>query len=227
MPTVVSIAATRGYVPGAGTASVATTTDTAVASGSKAIAVLYYFGTATVSGFSGGGLTWTAHHSPLTTEFEKMVIASADAPSGLASGSTITATLSTGANQFALGLGLFACDGLGAVDGTPTFTHGGNASAWTQSITTANTGGVILGAAWVSFTPGGLAPASATTEVADWIDADSAETHLVYKATAAGVNTAGGTWSAAKPYASAAVAFAPSGGAAAATPPILVMAPRN
>lgn len=192
-------------------ATIADTTTSSVAAGRKVIAVVSWYGSQTLSSVSGGGLTWTVHGQTSGSEY-KMAYASADAPAGLASGVTITATLSGSA--FARSLNLSSCDGLelntnAPVDGSnfpaPAFLD----SAWSVAVTTANATDVLFGAAWVTFlAPSGMAATAPATEVYEWADSDNGVHQRVYtELSSTGSQTIGGTFTATKTLVAAAIAF--------------------
>lgn len=199
------------YASGAA-GSIADTTNATVASGRKVIAAVFWYGSASLSSVSGGSLTWTVHTgSQSTGTANRVCFASADAPSGLASGTTVTATFSTG-GQYALGIRLASCDGLelnasGGLD-TSAATAAGSTTNWSQALTTSNATDVIFGHCWVDFYTAGMAATAPATEVFDWTNADGSEAELVYtEVSSAGAQTIGGTFSGARTNTRSAVAF--------------------
>jgi hypothetical protein len=188
--------------------TVADTTTSAVGAGRKIIAVVSWYGTAASVTLSGGGLTWTPRvQSGGTTR--KAAIITADALTGLASGTTITATFS--ATTEAKSLRIFSCDGLmpeGIGYDTGIAGADGTATSWSNTITTANADDVVFGFTWADFYTSGITPTSPATEVAEWTDTDGGSREFVYYETnSTGSMTIGGTFSGSRNNVSAAIAL--------------------
>jgi hypothetical protein len=138
---------------GSNTAGASITTGAAAAAGSRLFYICEDFSTSlAITGFSAsGGLTWVVDRAkPADSNNVNVIVASADAPSGLASSTTITPTLTGGTVTTAV---LFSFTGIaggasGYLTGTPpnpvtTFSP----SSWTTpSLTTADADALILGA---------------------------------------------------------------------------------
>lgn len=205
-------AISAGTYGSSGATTVAEATTSAVTTGNKVIAFVFWFGAASLSSVSGGGLTWTVHVTSTGTA-HRVAIASADAPSGLASGTTITANFSTFAD--ARGIRLVQCDGLvtnagGAVDGTGSNPSASTTTNWSVSLTTTTANDVVFGCDWADFYTAGMTATSPATEIYDWTTSDGSESHAVWKvATASGANTIAGSFTGARTNAAAAVAFKP------------------
>src|SRR3954467_3304674 len=90
------------FTNGGNASTIPITTTAAVTAGNRIVAKFFYTSTfQTVSGVSGGGLTWTVDavgNFGGGAAKSNVVIASAPAPAGLASGTVITCTLSGLAN---------------------------------------------------------------------------------------------------------------------------------
>jgi hypothetical protein len=129
--------------------TVALVTTQAAAAGSKIIIFVGWgAGTAiTLSSVSGGSLTWNRDiQADDIGGAEKIAIASADAPSGLSSGTTITATFSTSGagSRFISGTSFTGVTTGTTYDGTNHTTNGTN--VWTGgTINTANANDLIIG----------------------------------------------------------------------------------
>jgi hypothetical protein len=181
--------------------SLSTNTTAAAASGSKIIAVVsWYHATATAS-LSGGSLTW---HQDITTNMTvdtsmRVAIFSADAPSGLSSGTTLTATFSAGSDGKALAAMSFTGVATGiSYDGTST-NPATTAPAWDSgAISTANANDLIVGfGAQQGIGNSTATPNTNYTEAHDWTDAGANEGwESVYRIVSSTASyTAGGTFS--------------------------------
>jgi hypothetical protein len=142
-----------------------------------------------------GGLTWSTAAGPYTSGSLKLHIFYAFAPSGLASGTTLTGSV-TGTNDLMMAAVAFA-----GVDtsGTITATNGSGATntAWSSGNVTANSGDGMVG---FCFEDGsGTATSSPTApgvEFADFNDATQTEAMTgAYKLSVAGTDVIAGTWS--------------------------------
>lgn len=185
------------------------TTNVAVAAGSKVVAVITWYENVTLTSVSGGGLTWTIEGQSAGSTYH-VAIATADAPAGLASGTTITFTLS-GSGGYARFLRLLSVDGLelnsnGAVD---VDTYSGelpSADNWSVGLTTTVADTVMFGFLFQDFYTGGVTPAVGSTEL---FESTPGPTFTVaYKELpSAGAATVGGTYSSGQPKCQCAVAF--------------------
>lgn len=153
------------------TTTIALTTSAAAVTGSRVFVVVNWFGVRTLSSVSGGGLTWVVDKSQ-TNGSDRVAIASADAPSGLASGTVITATLSGVATGKAIG----GASATGIVTGSSGYLDvtGGNnpaaGTAWTSgNITTTNANDFIIAVAMADTSNNGMSstPTSPSIEIHD------------------------------------------------------------
>lgn len=198
------------YANGAAS-TIGDTTTSSIAAGRKVIALVSWYGGESLTSLSGGGLTWTVDVvSPGSGA--RAAIVSADAPAGLASGTTITATFSGG--TFALGIGIASCDGLvtnaaGAVDDTDAaYTAPGVAAPfWSTSLTTTNANDVLIGGGFISFESSGVAPTSPASEIYEWAASNNTQQLIYREVSAAGTYTLGSSWTFQRESAAAAVAY--------------------
>lgn len=134
--------------------TIVVTTGATVAVNSIIIGTLCWLDTAgspTLSSVSGGSLTWAIDKQGAggAGTAASAAVISAQAPSGLASGTTITATLSGssgGGRSFALTsfTGVLSASPLGNVSGPTDFTA---TTAWTSASTTISAGSVLVAVA--------------------------------------------------------------------------------
>ena len=171
--------------------------------------------TVTLASVAGGGLTWTVHVQALAGANRHVAIASAHAPSGLASATTITATFSATAAG-ARTMAMFSMTGL-VTGTTPVGTASSTTGTTTWSggtIAGVGSGDAVVGFGKTILDAGTATPDTGYTEVHDF--SASVRTHeSVYRITAAaGSFTPGGTWSVAgSDTLGVAVAFAVLAGA--------------
>lgn len=221
------------HSPGVNTEATATTiadtTTSSIAAGRKVFAAIGWFGNVTVTGVSGGGLTWTVNASSPGAGVIHTAIASADAPAGLASSTVITATFS--ATCFARAIRISSCDGLalnpGGVDAIASTTLSSGVGSWQQNITTVDTNTLVFGVALIdAYAGAAAATGTGVFELYDWPGTDSNTVyHAVYRNSAVTSSGVGGTFTGTKDKCSAAVAFKLAG--AAAIPPMIVLPPRR
>lgn len=209
----------------AAASTIALVTTTAVAADGKIFIDVGIFGAETLSSVSGGGLTWNVDLKA-SNGSEHYARASADAPAGLASGTTITATF-TGSTSGDRSISGFSATGVATgttYDGTNSSTAGAGASWSSGSITTANADDILVGGG----TEDGSGTATATpnsgyTEANDFNNATSAECwESVYQIVAATSSyTAGGTFSPTGTQSvGLLVAYKATAGAATVLPPL-------
>ncbi len=174
-----------------------TTTAAAAARARVFVLVTWNNATRTLTSVSGGGLTWSVDVQARDASSNHGAIASAYAPSGLASGTPITATFSG-----SVGHGLMAASSFtgiastAALDGTGTNTQGG-VGAWTAGVTTTTANDVILG--WSGIDRSATStPAAPNIEMHDfgdqWFNEYSTSVYRIDST--AGTKPVNGTWSA-------------------------------
>jgi hypothetical protein len=205
------------HTTGAGTTK-AVTTSASVPSGGKIILnVMWFSATGTLSSVSGGSLTWTVDKQQQSgaTSY-RTGIASADAPAGLASSTTITATFSASADTS--GLQCYYITGADTVAPDTTGGAGGNSGTAAATLTTGNANDFIASSMWVDFLATDITPSSGFTEVYDVVHTDGEKMECSYQVVAAtSTYTVGGTFSA-NPWVVCGVAYkAAAGGVASAS----------
>jgi hypothetical protein len=212
----------------AATTIAVSTTATVAAGGFIVASIAWWAAAATLSSVSGGGLTWViAKQAQHPTANPAAAIAYAQAPSGLASGTTITATYSTSVNGRAIGLTSFT----GVATSSPLDTTSGPTSststtAWATSSTTIAAGSVLVAYCHMDpFTTD--TPTAPSIEALDWGDASNLSGATLYRIEAAGgAFTIAGTMAAAVSYVAVAAAFlASAGGGGGTVMPDLMMPP--
>lgn len=177
------------------------TTGSAVASGGFIVLAGGWFSdnTGTVTGISGGGLTWTVNKQPNGgTSLVNAWIASAQAPSGLASGTTITATFSaTQQARFIMGMSFTGVATSSPVDGTPTGQTKGSTAAWATPSYSIAAGSVIVAACAQVGPSANNSPTSPSLEGPENDQAgDTVSFVMEYRIeSSAGSYTVAGTWS--------------------------------
>lgn len=137
--------------------TIAVNTSQTIAAGAFIVVCVAWFDpfeAATLSSVSGGSLSWSIDKqgaSGVTFDPEE-AIASAQAPSGLASGTTITATFSASISGNTSEIGVSSFLGVktsAPVDGTPIgpVNNGGATDLWTTGNYTLSAGSLMVGAA--------------------------------------------------------------------------------
>jgi hypothetical protein len=189
--------------------TIAFTTSAAVAS-SGFIALSYGWwcaSTATITSISGGGLTWVvAKQARAATGNPHSGVAYAQAPSGLASSTTITAKLDTSSFARIVGgisfLGVATSSPVDTTDGPDTIA---GATAWTTGNVSLTAGSVLVSASQCE------AAASSTavtgTEFVDRSETNNTMVGHYQIATSAGNYVNAGTWDAATDGVTNAAAF--------------------
>jgi len=149
--------------PADGTTSAFTTGATVASGGFIVVAISHFVDTPTLSSFAGGGLTWSIDASGAnpTASGGYIAICSAQAPSGLASGTTLTGTWSGSCIAPIIGGSSFTgvatsspVDVAGTVQGETTGT------AWTTGNLTLAAGSMLYGG---SYNEGVIASATVTS----------------------------------------------------------------
>lgn len=193
---------------GAGDA-VSVNTGSAVASNGFIVVCVGWFGTTNlVTGVSGGSLSWTRDLNGAAAS-KGICIASAQAPSGLASGTTITVSWAGGAGASEMIMGASSFTGVktsSPVDGTPLGATLASTVAWTTGNYTIAAGSLIVGGNWCD---GGSANTPGTTELWELDNAGGPDGMVAaYRIEAsAGGYPITGTWNAATQYIMGAVAY--------------------
>lgn len=205
---------------GAGDATTLTlTTNVAVAAGSwifLSISNWHPFVELLSVADNGPGLTWTVvlRNNNGNT---KTALAKAHAPSGMASGTVITATYGAAGTPTATGYrgiagAAFAGGGAGSVtDGT--HANNGSTAAHSVSPSAGAAGALIVQSAHLNGDSVSSTPDANTTELADWNLPAGPQTYLLqYRiAPSSGATTAGGTWAVALGWTAVGGAFSETG----------------
>jgi hypothetical protein len=187
-------------------------TGTAVASGGFIVVCNWWFGDIPTSlAVSGGGLTWTTDKfaAQVGATGNHVAISSAQAPSGLASATTITSTVSGGGNCQAHLCGGSSFTGVkttSPVDGTPLGGTLSAVAAWSTGSYAISAGSVIVAVCGNEGTNTGNTPG--TAELWDRSSGDGFGGVAVYRIeSSAGSYAATGTWGASANNANIAVAY--------------------
>jgi hypothetical protein len=201
------------------TASIPFTTTNVVASGGFIVLLVTWHKGVTLSSVAGGSLTWTIDLQGASTASNGSVaLVSAQAPSGLASSTTITATLSSASTgvQSICGTSFTGVKTSSPVDVTSALTDFTTTTAWTTASTTIAAGSVLVANA-VQLTGGFTStPTSPSIETHDQNAGvgSFSETSAYRIEAAGGAFTVAGTWSSSATGTAAGVAYL----AAAAAP---------
>lgn len=196
---------------GGNATTIALTTTNAVAAGGTIFLVVGNFNAAVdLTSVAGGGLTWTVE-AKANNGGVRAALAKAEAPSGLASGSTITATYSGSTSERKIGAASFT-GGAGTTEDPQTNT--GSGTGW--SLTPSPLGGTSLVVAAASLdTNSNSTPDANSTELLDFAVGTSSISVLYYRIGGA----VGGTWGAAAGWAAAGGSFEAAGGGGGAPTP--------
>lgn len=145
-----------------------TTSATVAASGFVTVEVFWFSPSVTLSSVSGGGLTWTIDVQTASNS-SHVAHVSAQAPSGLASGTTITATFSgsTGGGNAICGTSWTGVASSTPVDVTSA-ANNTSSTAWSTPSMTIATGSLLIGAAGNDNTYVTSTPDSPATELHDF-----------------------------------------------------------
>src|SRR4051812_423180 len=173
-----------------------TTAAAAVARSRVFVFVTWSNATRTLTSVSGGGLTWSVDVQARDASSNHGAIVSAYAPSGLATGTSITAAFAG-----SVGHGLMAASSFtgiaatAALDATGTNAQGG-VSGWTASVTTTTASDVILGWSGID-TSATSTPTAPNVEMHDfgdqWFNEYSTSVYRIDST--AGTKTVNGIWS--------------------------------
>jgi hypothetical protein len=189
--------------------TVAFTTTGAVASGGKLFVHVGWFGASiTLSSGSGGSLTWTVD-SQVANGSDHEGLMWADAPAGLASSSTITATFSGGADGRHIAGDYVTGAATGAAAARTSGTTG--TTAWTSGSLTVSAGSILMGSCYnETGTNPTNTPSGGNTEIHDsFTSGDSAHTSCYQIGTGASI-AASGTWTGSGTLAAVGVRFDPA-----------------
>lgn len=179
--------------------SISISTSAAVASGGFIVAVFGHFtDSPALSSVSGGGLSWNIDlqgPNP-TASAEVIAIASAQAPSGLASSTTITGTW--GGTAIAQVMGAMSFTGVAtssAVDAAGTVQGGTSGTGWTTGNVTLAAGSVLVGTSYSESEASGSTITSPSIEALEVIDGAAYGLTAGYRIEPSGGSVAvAGTW---------------------------------
>lgn len=196
----------------AGTSLGVSTTATVAASGFIVASVMWWHATATLSSVSGGGLSWNiAIQGKHSSQNPAAAIAYAQAPSGLASGTTLTANYSASVNDRQIGITSFT----GVATSSPVDTTAGpvsnNTTGWTTGNVTIAAGSVLIGFSHLDSASTDTIT-SPSIEALDWAGSGSAGTTGYRIESSAGSYAIAGTWGSAASTVTFAAAFLASAG---------------
>ena len=184
--------------PGTTNATIAITTSSSAPSGAKIwVFVTWFHSTVTLSSVSGGSLTWTIDHQSKNGSTGVAII-SADAPAGLASSTTITATFSASG---AADQQMWLADSTGVLSGSGAgygaIGGSNNAStSWDAGATTVLNGDILIGLSkFEDSVTTTSTPTGGNTELADWNNAGGFASTVTYQFGTGASLHAQGTWS--------------------------------
>jgi Abnormal spindle-like microcephaly-assoc'd, ASPM-SPD-2-Hydin len=173
-----------------------TTSGAAVAGARVFVFVSWTHSTRTLTSVTGGGLTWTVDRQQKATgNNARVAIASAAAPTGLASGVVLTATFSGPVTHGLIAAASFTGVATTApVDATGSAT--GTGTAWSGSVTTTNANDLVLGFSTIDANATS-APTAPNTEIHDFGNTSyyGWATSVYRIETTTGTKTVNGTWS--------------------------------
>lgn len=222
----IAFGATLGSTAPSGSSSSPVTFNTTatVPAGGLVVAVVQWYNNVTCT-VTGGGLTWTSDktQSGVSDTNLRILIASAPAPAGLASATTLTATFSGSSDVRAFAaLYLTGADVVDVSGGAASST---NNTAWSVGFTTTNAADLAVGAAWMDALTTNITPAGTATEIFEVAHPDTPRLHVVYEVySGTGAKTLGGSWTGTKMWVAAAVAYKATAGATNATVTAVVAA---
>lgn len=208
----------------AAASTIAFTTGSNVASGGRIVlGVGWWDSSTTLSSVAGGSLTWTIHaQGKAGASNMHLAIVSAPAPSGLASGTTITATMSD-ANAFIRQIAGISFTGIDTgtpvdVAGTAAFTTPA-AAGWATGSLSVAAGSVVVGLGYTEDTNRTSTATAPSTEFVDRViaSAPSSFTGGYRIESGAGSVTVAGTWSSTSTSSALGVAFAAAAGGGGGT----------
>lgn len=207
-----------GSPAGTGSTIAFTTSSTVASGGFIVLGVYWWHATVTLLSVAGGGLTWTVDAQGSSGSMLGNVgVVSAQAPAGLASGTTITATLSA-ATADGRAIGGTSFTGVAtsaAVDVAGTVQGQDPGTAWTTGSLSLAAGSVLVG---VSFCENGTTtstPTGPAVEALDFRSGGGDGVTLAYRIEAAGGSVAtAGTWSVSGAHSDIGVAYKAAAGGA-------------
>lgn len=193
----------------AGATTVALSTANAAASSSFIVLTVAWFGTTTLNTVAGGSLVW-AIDKQFRSGSINVAFVSAQAASGLASSTSLTATFSGSSSGRMIGGDSFTGIATSSVTDGTAASSSGTGTAWSGgAVTTTNADDVIVGAAMrdagadTTSTPG-----ASYTELKDFGAGTGDNCTSVYRiVSATGSNTPTGTWLSTGNWAGIAVAY--------------------
>jgi hypothetical protein len=194
-----------------GVTSSSLNTGAAVASGAMIVALVHNFNSAAETlSMSGGSLTWTQAHT-LTSGSLRLSLFYAFAPSGLASGTTLTVTASVGGSNdmtwcVASYLGVDTSGTVVAFNAAAAST-----AAWSSGSVAGNSGNALIGGAGGDGTLRTSTPDAGNNERIDFNSATtSGSITLVDKLSISGTDSLDGDWSGTLSHIGIGVAFKPA-----------------
>jgi hypothetical protein len=153
---------------------------------------------------AGGGLTWTRVVDVVNGSL-RIAIWVAYAPSGLASGTTLTMTLTNGTDCMLSAQSYTGGNSSTVIDGSNNGT--GSTAAWSSGSVFVNVGDAEFGCAFCDGLVGSSIPTNGV-EITDFNDATQTETYVAEDiASAVSASDISGTWSGAVTWISAAIAI--------------------
>lgn len=196
-------------VSDAGSTTIAVNTNQTIAAGGFIVASIgWWSATDTLSSLSGGSLSWNiAVQGKHTSDNTSAGIAWAQAPSGLASGTTITATFSGSVNGRHIGITSFTGVATSSpVDATSPL-NSQTAAIWTTGSTALSAGSVLVGTSHLP-TGGSSTTVSPSLEALDWTDGADTSQATGYRIEASAASyTVSGTWTTSTIIATVGAAF--------------------
>lgn len=180
-------------------ATVAFTTTQAVAANGFIVVPISFLqsGTETVTGVSGGGLSWSIDKQARGGSASGCAIASAQAPGGLAAGTVITAAfnVSVGGARSICGISFTGVATSSPVDGTPDAKSQTAGTAWTTDSVTIQNGSLLIAIAMNTTNLFTSTPTAPSIEAHDF-GSGGFSTTVCYRIEATGGSfTVAGTWS--------------------------------
>ena len=214
----------------ASSATIVFTTNVAIASGDFIVVGFGWADQGTVlNSVSGGGLTWAIDEQVQHTDaiFDCCAIVSAQAPSGLASGATITATLSGSCTERTAGGISFA----GVASSSPVDTHnhgqdsvgGSGSNTWSSGNVTLAAGSVLVTHAYGENTTNST-PTSGTEAFQAFTSHSEGGAMNYNIGTTAGTYVNSGTWSATTRWCFCNVAYLAASGGGGGSPTVKSLA---
>lgn len=183
-------------VSGASTTVTLNTASTVPSNSFLVLEVGWFHSSATLSSVSGGSLTWNIDKQLHGGVNDNLAIVSAQAPSGLASGTTITATFSASVDGRSMGGYSFTnVASSSALDVVAPGSTANPASTWdSTSVSTTNANDLLIGVGTIDGTSTTMTPGTGYTELLDWNNAADQTYEIIYRnVTSTGSYNASGT----------------------------------